>query len=200
VTKRGSNFYFWTGNVFPNRSSDFLSQNGQSGSLLVFWPHSVFGQNHLCVKDALNRDSAIQSIIRRFCLQKSEKFKLPVSRPDAILSTVPSVRTTCHSVQTSYRQALSVRTTCFFRPNPYTVSRRFCSSLLRPDVSAARPDVYQFSNGSLILSNFQEREDQSIVRKMWYPVSLRQESQFKINRPNVRQLWSGRVCIVNGNC
>jgi hypothetical protein len=72
VTKRGSNFYFWTGNVFPNRSSDFLSQNGQSGSLLVFWPHSVFGQNHLCVKDALNRDSAIQSIIRRFCLQKSE--------------------------------------------------------------------------------------------------------------------------------
>lgn len=28
----------------------FLSQNGQSGTLLVFWPYSVFGQNHLCVK------------------------------------------------------------------------------------------------------------------------------------------------------
>jgi hypothetical protein len=66
----------------------------------------------------------------------------------------------------------------------FTVSRRFCSSLIRPDVSAARPDAYQFSNGSLILSKFQEREDQSTVRKMWYPVrshvSIRQESQFKL--------------------
>jgi hypothetical protein len=83
------------------------------------------------------------------------------------------VQTTCHSVRTSERQATSVRTTCFFRP----------------DVSAARPDAYQFSNGSLILSKFQEREDQSTVRTMWYPVrtciSVRQELQFKMDRPDV---------------
>jgi hypothetical protein len=79
--------------------------------------------------------------------------------------------------------------TCFFRPDTYIVSRSFWASLLRPDVSAARLDAYQFSNGSLILSKFQEREDQSIVRTMWYPVltriSVRQESQFKMNRPDI---------------
>lgn len=41
---------------------------------------------------------------------------------------------------------------------------------------------------SLILSKFQGREDQSTVRTMWYPfwtrVSIRQESQFKFDRPN----------------
>jgi len=46
-----------------------------------------------------------------------------------------------------------------------------------------------YSNSLLILSKFQEREDQSTVRTMWYPVrtcvSIRQESQFKINRPDV---------------
>jgi hypothetical protein len=71
----------------------------------------------------------------------------------------------------------------------FTVSRSFYASLLRPDVSAARPDAYQFSNDSLILSKFQEREDQSTVWTMWYTVqtriSVRQESQFKMNRPDI---------------
>jgi hypothetical protein len=71
----------------------------------------------------------------------------------------------------------------------FTVSRSFYASLLRPDVSAARPDDYQFSNGSLILFKFQEREDQSTVWTMWYTVqtriSVRQESQFKMNRPDI---------------
>jgi hypothetical protein len=31
VTKRGSNFYFWTGNVFPNRSSDFCHRMAKGG-------------------------------------------------------------------------------------------------------------------------------------------------------------------------
>jgi hypothetical protein len=157
--------------------------------LLVFWPYSVFGQNHLCVNDAANRDSTFQSEVRRIT-------KFPVScpddvssRPDAHLFTVPSVRTTFHSVRTSDRQASPVRMTCFFRPDTYFVSRSFCANLLRPDFSAARPDAYQFSNGSLILSKFQEREDQSTVRTMWYPfwtrISVRQESQLKMNRQNI---------------
>jgi hypothetical protein len=49
----------------------------------------------------------------------------------------------------------------------------------------------------------QEREDQSTVRTIWYPVrtriSVRQESQFKMNRPDIWQLWSRRWCIVYGN-
>jgi len=31
VTKRGSDFYFWTGNVFPNRSSDFCPRIAKGG-------------------------------------------------------------------------------------------------------------------------------------------------------------------------
>jgi hypothetical protein len=155
----------------------------------------VFGQNHLCVK-MRKQGFRLQSDVSRFYLQVRRISRslsvvrmIEPSRPDAHLSTVPSVRTTCHSVRTPDSPASSVWTTCSFRPDPCTVSRSFCSSLVRTDVSAARPDAYQFSNGSLILSKFQEREDQSTVRTMWYPVrtcvSIRQESQFKINRPDV---------------
>jgi len=130
--------------------------------LLVFWPYSVFGQNHLCVMMRL-----IGIPLSEWCqkiLPASQKnFKFPVSRPDNVssrpdahLSNVPSVRKMCHSLWTSDRQASSVRTTCFFRQDTYIVSRSFCPSLLRPDVSAARPDAYQFSNGSLILSKFKK--------------------------------------------
>jgi hypothetical protein len=70
-------------------------------------------------KDAVNRDSTCQNIFRRLCTAKKiEDFRFPVSRsdevssrPDAHLSTVPSVRTTCHPVRTPDRLASSVRTT-----------------------------------------------------------------------------------------
>jgi hypothetical protein len=128
----------------------------------------VFGQNHLCVKDVANRDSTFHSEVGRITNFPVSRPDEVSSRPDAHLSTVPSIRTTCHSVRTSDRQASPVRTTYFFRPDTYFVSRSFCANLLRPDVSAARPDAYRFSNGSLILSKFQEMEDQSTVRTMWY--------------------------------
>jgi hypothetical protein len=32
VTKMGSNFYFWTGNVFPNQSSDFCPRMAKGGA------------------------------------------------------------------------------------------------------------------------------------------------------------------------
>jgi hypothetical protein len=91
-------------------------------------------------------DFTVQSEVRRIS-------KFPVSRPDDVssradvhLSIVPSVRTTCLSVWTTY----------FFRLDTYIVSRSFCTSLLLSDISAARPDAYQFSNGSLILSKFKK--------------------------------------------
>jgi hypothetical protein len=78
---------------------------------------------------------------------------------------------------------------CFFHSDTYIVSRSFCASFFRLDVSAARPDAYQFSNGSLILSKFHEWEDQSTVWTMWHPVrtriSVRQESQLKMDRLNI---------------
>lgn len=89
-----------------------------------------------CSRDAVNRDSTIQSDVRRFCLQVrrnpsslSAIRTIEPSHLDAPLSTVPSVRTMCHSIQTLDRSSSFVQMTCSFRPDPYTVSRRFCSSL-----------------------------------------------------------------------
>jgi hypothetical protein len=49
VTKMETIFFFWTGNVFSNRSSVFLSQNGQRGSLLVFYVGYILDdKNTLC--------------------------------------------------------------------------------------------------------------------------------------------------------
>jgi hypothetical protein len=87
-------------------------------------------------KDAVNRDSTIQSDVKQFCLQVRRNSSslsavrtIKPSHLDANLSTIPSIRTTCHSVWMPDKQASSVRMTCSFRPDPYTISRRFCSSL-----------------------------------------------------------------------
>jgi hypothetical protein len=109
----------------------------------------------LICKVTANRDSTIQSEVRRIS-------KFPVSCPDDVSSRLDA------------------------HLSAYSVRILHCiEKLLRP----LRPDAYQFSNGSLILSKFQEREDQSTVRMMWYTVrtriSVRQESQFKMNRPDI---------------
>jgi hypothetical protein len=70
-------------------------------------------------KDAVNKDSTCQNIVKRLCTAKKiEDFRFPVShpdymlsRPDAHLSTIPSVRMTCHLIRTPDRPATSVRTT-----------------------------------------------------------------------------------------
>jgi hypothetical protein len=174
--------YFQTGQVI------FIPEWPKGEFVSILASFCVWTKSLIC-KDAANRDSTVQSEVRRiskFLVSRPEDVS---SRPDVHLSTIPYVRTTCLSVRTSDRQASSVWTTFFLRPDTYVVSRSFCASLLRPDVSAARPDTYQFSNGSLILSKFQEREDQSTVRTMWYTVrtriSVRQDSQFKMNRPDI---------------
>jgi hypothetical protein len=130
----------------------------------------VWTKSLIC-KDAGNRDSTVQSEVRRISKFPVSRPDDVSSRPDAHLSTVPSVRTMCLSVRTSDRQTSFDRTTCFFRPDTYIVSISFCASLLRPDVSAARLDAYQFLNGSLIPSEFKKG---------------------KINQP------SGRCCIPSG--
>jgi hypothetical protein len=113
--------------------------------LLVFWPYSVFGQNHLYVMMRQTGIPLFQSEVRRISKFPVSRPNDVSSRPDAHLSTVQSVWPTCHSVRTSGRLASSVRKTCFFRPDTYIVSRSFYANLLRPDVSAARLDAYQFS-------------------------------------------------------
>jgi hypothetical protein len=151
--------------------------------VLVFWPYSVFGQNHLYVipstiQSEVRRNSSSLSAVRTMCH--------PVRTPTV---HALSVWTTCHAVRTqtvqhhpSGRRPPSVRT-----PTQYRGSS--VPACFRPDVSAARPDATQFSNGYLILSKFQEREDQSTFRTMWYTVrtriSIRQESLFKFDSADV---------------
>jgi hypothetical protein len=105
-------------------------------SLLVLASFCVWTKSLMC-KDAVNRDFTCQSIFRRlYTAKKIEDFRFPVShsddvssRPDAHLSTVPSVRTT-------YSSRPDARQTSIIRPDdesfpsgPYTVSRSFCSNL-----------------------------------------------------------------------
>jgi hypothetical protein len=142
----------------------------------------VFGQNHLCVT-MVHMDSTIQKCfrVRRFSVPC-----LPSGRPSV---TVPSVWT-IEPYRSDSRQTKHHPSGRRISPSgPSTVSRRFYPACIRPDVSVARLDASQYSISFRFLSKFQEREDRSTVRTMWYPVqmrvSLRQESQFKYHRPNV---------------
>jgi len=127
--------------------------------LLVFWPHSVFGQNHLCVT-MLHWDSTIQKCftVRRFPVpcQPSGRSSHPIRttichcsiRPNGVPYRPDSRQTKHHP---SGRRVSPSR--------PSTVSRRFYPAYIRPDVSAARPDDSQYSISFRFLSKFQERED-----------------------------------------
>jgi hypothetical protein len=157
--------------------------------MLVFWPHSVFGQNHLCVT-MLHRDSTIKKCfrVRRFLVpcQSSGQSSHPVRTTICHCSIRPGdVPYRPDSRQTKHHP--SGRRV--FPSGPSTVSRRFYPVCIRPDVSAARPDASQYSITFRFLSKFQEREDRSTVQTMWYLVrtcvSLRQESQFKYHRLDV---------------
>jgi hypothetical protein len=71
-------------------------------------------------------------------------------------------------------------------------------------LACIRPDVFSSMSGRLpVLDQFLISFQVPMNRTMWYPVrtrvSLRQESQFKYDRPEVSQLWSGCTCIKEGN-
>jgi hypothetical protein len=97
-------------------------------------------------KDVVNRDSTFQSLqVRRNSSSLSTVQTIEPSRPDAHLSTVPSVGTTCHPVQTLDRPASSIRTKCSFRPDPILYREVSVPACIRLDVSAACPDASQYS-------------------------------------------------------
>jgi hypothetical protein len=143
-------------------------------------------------------DSTIQSLqSQKNSSSLSAVRTIEPSRLDAHLSTVPSVQTMCHPVRTLDRPTSTVRTKCSFRRDPILYREVSVLACIRPDVSSSRPDASQYSISFWFLSKFQEREDQPTV---WTRVSVRQESQFKYDRPDVWQLWSGCACIKEGNC
>jgi len=97
--------YFQTGQVI------FVPElpKGEFVSILALF--FVWTKSLIC-KDAANRDSTVQSEVRRTS------------------SSLSAVRTMCHPVWTPTVPAPYVRTTCSFHPDTYTVSRNFCVSLL----------------------------------------------------------------------
>jgi hypothetical protein len=130
---------------------------------------------------------------------KSEEFKFPVSRPDD--RAIPSGR----PYRPDVRQTSIIRPGDVFIPSgPHTVSRSFCAKL-HPSGRLSSPSGRPSMTDQLhILSKFRIREVNTSVRTMWYTVrtrvSIRQESKFKYQGPDVSQPWSGRVCNLYGNC
>jgi hypothetical protein len=136
VTKRGSDFIFGPGMYFQTGQVIFLPEWPKWEFVCILASFCVWSKSLMC-KDAANRDSTCQSIFRRLCTAKKiEDFRLPVSRPDDVLSrpeahlsTVPYVRTTCHPVRTPDKPASSVRTTYFFSVRTLHCIEKLLSSL-----------------------------------------------------------------------
>jgi hypothetical protein len=57
---------FWTGNVFPNWSSVFLSQNGQRGSFLVFYVGNILVDKNTLYNGCI---LAGQSVVQSSCIR-----------------------------------------------------------------------------------------------------------------------------------
>jgi hypothetical protein len=158
----------------------------------------VWTKSLMC-KDAVNRDSTCQSIFRRLCTAKKiEDFRFLVSRPDAHLPTVPSVRMTCHLVRTPNRLASSVRTTYLSARTPHCIEkllfqlasvRTFQQHIRTPNSDWPASDSFQVQNKGRSIHP---------SGRCWCPVrtrgSIRQESQFKYHGSDVSQPWSGRAC------
>jgi hypothetical protein len=138
--------------------------------------------------DAVNRYSTFR-VMSEDSACKSEEFQVPCqpSGRCVILSGRPSVY--C-SIRPDFRQTSIIYPDDVFLPSGYlhhiekllcqlAPSRRFSSTSGRLSVLERFTDSFKV----------QEREDQATVRTMWYPfrkrISVRQESQFKMNRPDI---------------
>jgi len=142
--------YFQTGQVI------FVPEWPKGEFVSILASFCVWTKSLIC-KDAANRDSTIQSEVRRISKFPVSRLDDVSSRPDAHLSTAPSVRTMCHPVRTPDSPVSSVRTTCFFRPD---------TSLYREaSVPACTVRTMWYTVRTRIF--------------------VRQESQFKMNHPDI---------------
>jgi len=147
----------------------------------------MFGQNHLYVKMLFTWIPLFRSIseilhwlqVRRIDSLSAVRTTVP-SRLDAHLSTAPAVRTTCHTVRTPDRPSIIRSDDVDFCLDPPLYREASVPTCICPDVSAARPDAYQYSTKLQILSKFIYGKIDATVRTTWIPIrtrfSLRQES------------------------
>jgi hypothetical protein len=112
----------------------------------------VWTKSLMC-KDVVNRDSTCQSIFRRLCTAKKiEYIRFPISRPEYVsscldvhLSTVPSVRTTRLSRPDAKQTSIKCSNNVSFLSDPPVYREASVPTCIYPDLSAARPDVHQWS-------------------------------------------------------
>jgi hypothetical protein len=163
--------YFQTGQVI------FVPEWPKGEFVSILASFCVWTKSLIC-KDAANWDSIVQSEVRRIS-------KFPVSRPDDVSSLPDDV---------SFR--LDVRQTSIICPDDVFLPSGHLHRIEKLLCQLAPSGRFSSTSGRLsVLERFtdsfqvQEREDQSTVRTMWYPVrtriSVRQESQFKMNRPDI---------------
>jgi len=148
--------YFQTGQVI------FVPEWPKEKFVRILASFCVWTKSLMC-KDAVNKDSTCQSIFRRlYTAKKIEDFSFPVScpedmssRPDAHLSTVPSVWTTCSSRPDARQTSIIRLDDVSFPSGPYTVSRSFCSSLHPSGHRSSPSGRISVLEQSQILSKFQ---------------------------------------------
>jgi hypothetical protein len=150
-----------------------------------------------------NRDSTIHKCFRKSALCTSQRRISSVpSRPDARQTKHhPSRQRVFPSgpftVSRSFYSSLHPSGRPSGRPSVFDQASGSFQNYIwedccnRPDDSAAHPDALQYSIKLLILSKIIYRKIAATVRTTWISVrtrfSLRQESQFKFNRPDVCQ-------------
>jgi len=135
--------YFQTGQVI------FVPECPKGEFVSILASFCVWTKSLMC-KDVVNRVSTCQSIYRRLCTAKKiEDFRFPVSRlddvssvQDAHLSTVPFVRTTCSSRPDARQTSIIRPDDVSYCPDPPLYREASVLACIRPDISAARPDVH----------------------------------------------------------
>jgi hypothetical protein len=158
-------------------------------ALFCVWTKSL-----MC-NDAVNRDSTFR-VMSEDSAYKSEEFQVPCqpSRRCVIPSGSPSVYCSIRLDDVSFRS--DIRQTRIICPNDILLPSGHVHRIEKFLYHLAPSGRFSSTSGRLsILERFtdsfqvQERKDQSTVRTMWYPVrtriSVRQESQFKMNRPDI---------------
>jgi hypothetical protein len=125
-TKKGSNFYFRPGMYFQTGQVIFVPEWPKGEFVSILASFYVWTKSLKC-KDAVNRDSTIQSLhVRRNSSSLSTVRTIEPSRPDANLSIHPDDV----SSRPDARQTSIIRPDEVFIPSgPHTVSRSFCASL-----------------------------------------------------------------------
>jgi hypothetical protein len=108
----------------------------------------LFGQNHLYVKMLFLQGIPLfisvleDSAVRKVSSLSAVRTTVP-SHLDAHLSTVPSIRTTYHTVRTADRPSIIRQDEVYFRLDPSLHREASVPACIRLNVSAARPDDVQ---------------------------------------------------------